>query len=247
MFYINLNKNRKPALYIQIANQIRQAITSGYLRHGDQLPTDEAICEQFNISQIVVKQAYEILLKEGIIQRIRGKGTFVQSIPFVVVALNQVNTLEERYRNLGVERNYNLVETTSNHYLAPGYFSHPNLEYWRVVLTGHYAKSPVYLQEFILPTETFPKLDSILHNPEVDLARLIQDLFRMRVHQVRYDLNLENLPFYDAQMLKISSESVAHVVVSAYMNAIDEVMFYSRSVYPAQYVSFEYIQEVPHA
>jgi GntR family transcriptional regulator len=247
MFYINLNKNRKPALYIQLANQIRSAITSGYLRHGDQLPTDEAICEQFNISQIVVKQAYEVLLKEGIIQRVRGRGTFVKSIPSVIIPLNQLNTLEEAYRGLGVERSYNLVELTDHHYLSALYFTDTNPSFWRVVLTGHYEKSPVYLQEFIFPTETFPKLDSILHNPEVDLARLIQDLFRMRVHQVHNELNLENLPFYDAQMLKISSESVAHVVVSAYMNALDEVMFYSRTVYPVQYVSFEYIQEVPHA
>lgn len=247
MFYINLNKNRKPALYIQLANQIRSAITSGYLRHGDQLPTDEAICEQFNISQIVVKQAYEMLLKEGIIQRVRGKGTFVKSIPTLIMPLNQVNTLEGQYRNLGVERNYNLVEIVQNHYLAPLYFTGLNTSFWRLVLTGHYEKSPVYLQEFIFPTETFPKLDSILHNPEVDLARLIQDLFRMRVHNVRHDLNLENLPFYDAHMLKIGSESVAHVVVSAYLNALDEVMFISRTVYPAQYVSFEYLQEVSHA
>ena len=244
MFYIQIHKSNKQALYIQLSNQIRQAIESGVLSHGDQLPTDESICEQFNISQIVVKQAYEKLMVEGLIRRIRGKGTYVSSVPHLKIPLDQVEIIEQHYRDMGVERHYNLIETIDHHFLAPFYMPDQDEQsFWRVVITGQLKNAPVYYEETIFPCDRFPKLNSILHNPEIDLVRLVQDLFKVKIDTKLFELNLVNLSASEASILNVEHESVAHMVVSSYHAMDESILFYSRTLYPAEYVSFSFNRE----
>lgn len=76
--YITLDKYSKIPLYDQLKSSILSALSSGRLKAGDKLPTEEEICQTFHVSRIVAKQAYTDLLKEGRIIRERGKGTFVR-------------------------------------------------------------------------------------------------------------------------------------------------------------------------
>ncbi|WP_436492164.1 GntR family transcriptional regulator [Actinokineospora sp. HUAS TT18] len=64
--------------YEQIADVLRERMTDGSLRPGDRLPTQDALSEQFNVSRIVARQALDILEGEGLIDRVRGGGTFVR-------------------------------------------------------------------------------------------------------------------------------------------------------------------------
>ncbi len=56
-----------------------EAITSGKLSAGTKLPTEEELCAQFGISRPVARQAYNMLIEEGFVERMRGRGTFVRS------------------------------------------------------------------------------------------------------------------------------------------------------------------------
>lgn len=64
-------------LYIQIATSIRSDIYSGKYAAGNNLPTENKLCEIFSVSKITVRKAVELLEKQGLIKKIRGKGTFV--------------------------------------------------------------------------------------------------------------------------------------------------------------------------
>ena len=77
MNYIHLNKFLNIPLYLQLKDCIKEAILTGELNDKEKLPTEEAICAVFNISRPVVRQAFNELIKEGLITRIQGKGSFV--------------------------------------------------------------------------------------------------------------------------------------------------------------------------
>ena len=64
-------------LYIQIKNYIREEIKSGTLKVGDKIPSEELLCEKFNVSRITVIRALRDLVTEGFIIRKQGKGSFV--------------------------------------------------------------------------------------------------------------------------------------------------------------------------
>ncbi|MGE4319922.1 MAG: GntR family transcriptional regulator [Acholeplasmataceae bacterium] len=85
MDYIIIDKTSKIPLYIQISDSIRHHINLGVLKHGMQLPTEKSICSIYEVSNIVVKKAYDDLVKKDLVTRIRGKGTFVNTTkPYVI-------------------------------------------------------------------------------------------------------------------------------------------------------------------
>ncbi|HJW90167.1 MAG TPA: GntR family transcriptional regulator [Anaerolineales bacterium] len=63
--------------YIQLVEILKEHIYQSELKPGDQLPGEFELCEQYGISRTVVRQALQELEKKGLIQRRKGKGTFV--------------------------------------------------------------------------------------------------------------------------------------------------------------------------
>ncbi len=64
-------------IYEQIARQIKNQIISGDLEEGAPLPSIRMLALELQISVITTKRAYEELEKEGFIDTVGGKGSFV--------------------------------------------------------------------------------------------------------------------------------------------------------------------------
>ncbi len=65
----------------QIYRQIRGAITSGRLKHGDRLPPTRELAQRLDVSRNTVALAFEWLVAEGLISGHTGAGTFVENDP----------------------------------------------------------------------------------------------------------------------------------------------------------------------
>ena len=65
------------ALYIQVATMLRRRIEEGHWAPGDKISTLEELQEEFQVARVTVRQAVELLEKEGLVRRQQGKGTFV--------------------------------------------------------------------------------------------------------------------------------------------------------------------------
>ncbi len=70
------NSNERP-IYEQITSQIKNMIMSGELKSGDMLPSMRLLAKELRISVITTKRAYEELEREGFIESMTGKGSFV--------------------------------------------------------------------------------------------------------------------------------------------------------------------------
>lgn len=64
-------------LYEQIENAIKNEILNGNLKSGEMLPSIRMLAKELKVSIITTKRAYEELEKEGFIETVIGKGTFV--------------------------------------------------------------------------------------------------------------------------------------------------------------------------
>jgi GntR family transcriptional regulator len=64
------------AAYAVLAAQLRQAILSGTYRDGEQLPTEAELAFTHGVSRQTVRRAMQDLVAEGMIFRVRGRGTF---------------------------------------------------------------------------------------------------------------------------------------------------------------------------
>ena len=72
-------------------------IQQNKLRIGDKLPSENEICNTFDVSRITVVKALDILSKEGYISRVQGSGSFVcadfQSVPSSNTALKIISLI----------------------------------------------------------------------------------------------------------------------------------------------------------
>ncbi len=63
--------------YMKIYDDIRKKIKDGRLAPGMKLSTEQEIATQFGVSRPTVRQALLELEREGLLERYRGKGTFI--------------------------------------------------------------------------------------------------------------------------------------------------------------------------
>lgn len=69
--------DRQTPLYVQAATFLRRRIEDGTWRAGAQLPTLENLMVELGLGRVTVRQAMDLLEGDGLIERWRGKGTFV--------------------------------------------------------------------------------------------------------------------------------------------------------------------------
>jgi len=64
--------------YRQIADNLRERISSGVLRPGEQLPTEPQLAEAYDASRSTIRLAIGILTTNGLIETRQGMGTYVR-------------------------------------------------------------------------------------------------------------------------------------------------------------------------
>jgi len=78
-----LDKKSYIPLYHQLADELRKKMTGQRYKTGRALPSESTLCTRYGISRGTVREALRVLLREGLIERQKGLGTFVASTKIV--------------------------------------------------------------------------------------------------------------------------------------------------------------------
>ena len=76
---IKIKYSSKDPIYLQIKNQIRDAILNDQLDIDKPLPSIRLLAKELKVSVITTKRAYDELEKDGLINVVPGKGSFIKS------------------------------------------------------------------------------------------------------------------------------------------------------------------------
>ena len=76
---IKINYSSKDPIYLQIKNQIRDAILDDKLDIDKPLPSIRLLAKELRVSVITTKRAYDELEKDDLINSVPGKGNFIKS------------------------------------------------------------------------------------------------------------------------------------------------------------------------
>ena len=71
-------------LYVQLAGTFRRLIARNAWPLGSLIKTIDALAEEYGVARVTVRQAMDILEREGLIDRARGRGTHVRALPHAV-------------------------------------------------------------------------------------------------------------------------------------------------------------------
>jgi len=74
---VRLNPKSKLPLYHQLYEILRADIVGGKYQPGDLVPAESELIDSYRVSRTTVRQVLEILVREGLVYRQRGRGSFV--------------------------------------------------------------------------------------------------------------------------------------------------------------------------
>lgn len=74
---MSIVRENATSLYRQIAARLREEIATGTFEPSGRLPSEAEIGLRFSVSRVTVRQALDDLSRDGLIERRKGKGTYV--------------------------------------------------------------------------------------------------------------------------------------------------------------------------
>ena len=93
---IIISNSSEDPIYEQIIKQIKNQIINGELTEQENLPSIRKLAGELGISVITTKRAYEELEREGFIDTVGGKGSFVASQNKEFLREKKMKVVEEK-------------------------------------------------------------------------------------------------------------------------------------------------------
>lgn len=93
---------RKMLKYQTLKENLRERIESGRYLENNCLPAERELCEEFSTSRMTVRKAVNELEQEGILYKVRGKGTFVKNTGKINQNLSKLTSFSEDMRTRGM-------------------------------------------------------------------------------------------------------------------------------------------------
>ena len=87
-------KDRHTPIYSQVATLFRRRIADGVWATGEQIPTIETLMSELGVARATVRHALQLLETDGLIDRRRGRGTYVTAVPHEAPMLDRTGRLD---------------------------------------------------------------------------------------------------------------------------------------------------------
>jgi len=174
-----INKYSNEPLYSQLKNIIIEKIEKGEYPSGSKIPSEQELCELYDISRPTVRQAISELTSSGYLYKEKGKGTFVSNPKTVVNAKSYTGFTDSILDNdMTGERKIISAETLTNRELRllDDVFSIGNnqvIDFACFNYTGKINDDLISLNTSYIPINLFPNIIEDVKNqkPSFDILR----------------------------------------------------------------------------
>lgn len=174
-----LNPASPLPLYHQLAELLSSRIARGELQPGARLPSEPELSRTHRIGRPTVRQATELLVQRGLIERRRGSGTYVRSAARRVDLFSLAGTLES-FQAGGIQLSSRIFKRLARRRVEAD-AENPFSE--RTAFTFSRVSSvegtPVLLEQLYLDPEVFPDLPSVPLSG-VSLSQLVQERYHLK-------------------------------------------------------------------
>jgi len=224
--------------YVQLADVLRERIARGHWTEGGKLPSLEELVREFDVARVTVRQAVDVLAREGLVSPERGRGTFVRPPKPRDRRLHTVTTmgeLAELYRDSKPEL-LNLDEATAAPDLepdegkaAPRYFHMRRVH----ALDGMpYCVISIYLDDRIFRREP-KRVRKELVIP------LLMSMRGVKIAHARQVLTIGTADVDEAQHLRVAVNSPVGRVRRVFNAPDDTVIYLAEVTYRGDFVRME--------
>lgn len=93
--HLRIDRDSYEPAYAQLVKFLRAQIAAGEFRSNDQLPSEAQLCQRYQVSPMTVRRAINVLLDQGLVSTVQGRGTFVRPMELgeVTFSLDELQSL----------------------------------------------------------------------------------------------------------------------------------------------------------
>lgn len=206
---IPINHHASRPLFLQVKEGLRAWIKNGLdegaLAPGDRIPSENELGRGLGVSAITVKRALNELQREGVIQRLQGRGSFVAQRLKLVLELEHLyslTTVVERYGMLPARRVLELLEVRANRATAYHLEIEEGAPVARLIRLRLVNDTPLALDTSYVPLRRFPGLLSDDHN-HTSLYDLMAHKYGIEPVRAREFLEPVLINAYESEVLDV--------------------------------------------
>lgn len=89
---VKFNFDTSKAIYMQIIDEIKRSIARGQLKPGDKILSQREMAEVTNVNPNTVQRAYQEMERSGLIETLRGQGSFITQNPQLMAEIRSEMT-----------------------------------------------------------------------------------------------------------------------------------------------------------
>ncbi|MEN8173525.1 MAG: GntR family transcriptional regulator [Chloroflexota bacterium] len=226
--------------YFQIAETLREQISTGDYKENDQLPNEDALSVQFQASRGTVREAIRLLVNEGLIRREQGRGTFVNALSRS--SLFTLTSFDEEMLRQNLMPSTQLIvsevipadEETAQKLVIPTGEPVIHIARLRMANQAPVAYETRYLKQALCPT----LVDENLTVDSIHL--LLVNKFDIPLTKIHHTVEIRSLSPEDARLLETHPEAPAF--------SVDRLSFTNRNggEIPAVWFQALYRQDMYH-
>jgi GntR family transcriptional regulator len=183
-------------LYQQLASELGAEIERGTYPPGQRIPSEHALAARFGVARPTARQATDVLVAQGLLERRRGSGTYVRSVPLAVDLFSFGGTFAS-FEASGVSLDVRLVSATK----APG------AALIQLVRVSRAFDQAVLLEELDFDARVFPGLEEAAQGAR-SLSALVEGRYGQRPEAVEQAFRVERLGEARARLLEAEADDV---------------------------------------
>lgn len=229
-------------LYLQVEAELKQKMLSGVYAVGERIPTEPELCKEYGVSRITVRRAVQDLVDEGLLTKVRGRGTFVAVPKYVVGVGPDENRGFENLSRQGMQTSYELL--SAEEVPATGSTAHwldikpeePVIHIRRLVMEGDV---PMAIDDLYAPSDDFPGLIELI-GQGASFYSVLKSVYGYRVGTDEMTLDASTTRHDEASLLRCTVGAPLFVLRKRVLRTDGRPLHYSKSVIRADRVSYSF-------
>lgn len=224
----------------QLSDWIRTRIADGTYAPDEQLPSEHALCDQFDVSRVTVRRALQTLESEGLIYRKQGLGSFVQD-QRLRSGLVRLTDFAEDMAQAGISASSRILSNTDGPVPAPIAAKlglEPEATVRRLDRTRLGNGKPVAFDYTWLPPNYAALLESY-DLTEHTIYSILETQHDIEVRRGRYRIEAVNAPDTVSDALGIPKDQAVLLISRLSLDADDTPIYYQQRYYRTDRVAYE--------
>lgn len=203
-----LREEEAVPFYKQLKNKILDDIESGKLKHGDKLPSERELAEQFQISRMTARHTLSVLEREGVVERRVGAGTFITNNK-ITMDFVTFNSFTKNMLNKGLTPSTQILsisEIEAKPKIAHKLQVSPGEMLIAIKRLRFVNETPIAIEESFIPEKLCPNLYNIIKDDD-SLYEILERKYGIVLIKAKEYMQVTFSDETESKLLRIRSES----------------------------------------